>query len=80
MQQNLLNAEFESEAYRNAGDKNMHVFGVMKAPTKVLHKSFCCTYACRQLHFLGYFHAMALKLLVTHIIIKKGSIESLNGK
>jgi hypothetical protein len=51
MHQNLLNAEFASKEYLNAGDKNMHVFRVMKALTKVLHKSFCCTYACRQLHF-----------------------------
>jgi hypothetical protein len=28
--QNLLNAEFVAVEYRNAGDKNMHVFGVMK--------------------------------------------------
>ena len=53
MHQNLLNAEFASVVYRKAGDKNLHVLGVMKAFTKVLHKSFCCTYACRQLHFLG---------------------------
>jgi hypothetical protein len=53
MHQNLLNAEFASGEYRNAGDKNMHVFGVMKALTKELHKSFCCTYACRQLHLSG---------------------------
>ena len=33
-------------------DKNMHVIRVMKALTKVLHKNFCCTYACRQLHIL----------------------------
>jgi hypothetical protein len=51
MHQNLLNAEFASVAYLKAGDKNMHVFGVMKALTKVLHKCFCCIYACRQLHF-----------------------------
>ena len=31
----------------------MHVIRVIKALTKVLHKCFCCTYACRQLHFLG---------------------------
>jgi hypothetical protein len=53
MQQNLLNAGFVSGEYRNAGDKNMHVSGVMKALTKVLHKSFCCIYAYCQLHFLG---------------------------
>ena len=53
MQQNLLNAEFASGEYQNAGDKNMHVFGVMKALTKVLHKCFCCIYACRQLYYLG---------------------------
>ena len=57
MHQNLLNAEFASGEYRNAGDKNMHVSGVMKALTKEsrhMPGSFCCTYACRQLHFLGY--------------------------
>ena len=53
MQQNLLNAEFASGEYRNAGDKYIHVFGVMKALTKVLHKSFCCIHAYCQLHFLG---------------------------
>jgi hypothetical protein len=53
MQQNLLNAEFASVVYLNAGDKNVQVIRVMKALTKVLNKCFCCTYACRQLHFLG---------------------------
>jgi len=56
MQQNLLNAGFASGEYRNAGDKNMHVFAVMKALTKVsrhMPGSFCCIYACCQLHFLG---------------------------
>jgi hypothetical protein len=53
MHQNLLNAEFASGEYRNAGDKNMPVFGVMKALTKVLHKCFCCIHAYCQLHFLG---------------------------
>ena len=48
MHQNLLNAEFGFVEYRNAGDENMHVLLVMEALTKVLHKSFCCTYACRQ--------------------------------
>ena len=43
MHQNLLNAEIASGAYRNARDKNMYVFGVMKALTKMLNKSFCCT-------------------------------------
>jgi hypothetical protein len=38
MHQNLLNAEFTRGEYQNAGDKNMHVFGVMNALTKVLHK------------------------------------------
>jgi len=55
MHQNLLQAEFASGEYRNAGDKNMHVFGVMKALTKVSRQmpgSFCCTYACCQLHLL----------------------------
>ena len=46
MYQNLLNAEFGSVEYRNAGDENLHVLRVMKAPTKVLHKSFCCICAC----------------------------------
>jgi hypothetical protein len=49
MHQNLLNSECASGLYRNAGDINMHVFGVMKALTKVLLKRFCCTYACCQL-------------------------------
>jgi hypothetical protein len=40
MHQNLLNAEFASVEHPNAGDKNLHVLGVMKALTKVLHKSF----------------------------------------
>ena len=35
MHQNLLNAEFGSVAYPKAGDKNMHVFGVMSALTTV---------------------------------------------
>jgi len=54
MHQNFLNAGFASVVYRNAGDKNMHVFRVMKALTKVSRQmlgSFCCTYACRQLLF-----------------------------
>ena len=58
MQQNLFNAEFASGAYRNAGDKNLHVFGVMKALTKELHKRFCCICACRQLHFSGQVYGM----------------------
>jgi hypothetical protein len=51
MHQNLLNAECASVEYRKSGDKNVQVIRVMKALTKVLRKSFCCTYACRQLHF-----------------------------
>jgi hypothetical protein len=46
MHQNLLNAEFASGEYQNAENKNMHVIRVMKALTKVLHKSFRCIYAC----------------------------------
>ena len=42
MQQKLLNAEFASGEYLNAGDKNKHVFPVIKALTKVLHNCFCC--------------------------------------
>ena len=56
MHQNLLNAEFASGECRNAGDKNMHVSGVMKALTEVSRQmpgSFCCIYTCCQLHFLG---------------------------
>jgi hypothetical protein len=53
MHQNLLNAEFASGGYRNAGNKNMHVIRGMIALTKVLHKRFCCTYACRQLDLSG---------------------------
>jgi hypothetical protein len=60
MHQNLLNAEFASGKYRNAGDKNMHVFGVMKAPTKVLHKSFCCTYAWLSSDLIAFFGSIAL--------------------
>jgi len=51
MHQNRLHAEFASGGYLNAGEKDMHVFLVMKAFTKVLHKCFCRIYACRQLHF-----------------------------
>jgi hypothetical protein len=51
MQQNLLNAEFVFVSYLNAWNKNMHVIHVMKALTKELLKSFCCTYARRQLQF-----------------------------
>ena len=40
MHQNLLNAEFASVVYRNAGNKQIYVIRVMKALTKVLHKSF----------------------------------------
>jgi len=53
MHQNLLNAEFAYVEYRNAGDKNVQVIRVMKALTKELHKSFCCTYAFLQWYFLG---------------------------
>jgi hypothetical protein len=53
MHQTLLNAEFASGVYRKAGDKNMPGFGVMKALTKVLLKSFCYIHACCQLHFLA---------------------------
>ena len=53
MQQNLLNAEFVSGEYRNAKNKDLHVARVMKALTKELHKSFCCTYAFLQWYFLG---------------------------
>jgi len=58
MQQNLLNAEFGAVEYPNAGDNNMHVFGVMKALTKVSRQapgSFCCIYACRHLYLLGQY-------------------------
>jgi hypothetical protein len=50
MHQNLLNAEFTSVEYLNAKNKNVQVIRVIQALTKVLHKSFCCIYACRQLH------------------------------
>ncbi len=53
MHQNLLNAEFATVWYLNAKNKNVHVIRVIKALTKVLHKCFCCTYAYRQLYFLG---------------------------
>jgi hypothetical protein len=46
MHQNLFNAEFAPVTYLMAGDKNLQVIRVMKALTKVLHKSFCCTYTC----------------------------------
>jgi len=55
MQQNLLNAEFVSVEYLNAKSKDLHVLRVMNALTKELLKSFCCIYACRQLHFSDYF-------------------------
>ena len=54
MHQNLLNAEFGSVEYRNAGDENLHVLRVMKAPTKVSRRmpgSFCCIYACCKMQF-----------------------------
>jgi hypothetical protein len=38
IQQNLLNAEFVSVEYLNAGNKHIYVNRVIKAPTKVLHK------------------------------------------
>jgi hypothetical protein len=44
----------------------------MKALTKVLHKSFCCTYACRQLHFWGK-HTEAI------VIPAKAGIQKLSG-
>jgi hypothetical protein len=34
--------------YLNAMTENMHVIGVLKALTKVLHKCFCRIYASRQ--------------------------------
>jgi hypothetical protein len=40
----------------NVWNKNMHVIYVMNALTKESWRmpgSFCCTYACRQLHFSG---------------------------
>jgi hypothetical protein len=52
MQQNLLNAEFASGEYLT-GDKQMLVPRAIKALTQELQKSFCCIYACRQLHFLA---------------------------
>jgi hypothetical protein len=67
MHQYLLNAEFASGEYQK-----MHVIRVMKALTKVLHKSFCCTYACCQLHFLGY-PTEAI------VIAAKAGIEKLSG-
>ena len=51
MHQNLLNAEYKSIVYLSAGNIIMNVILAMKALTKVLHKSVCCTYACRQFHF-----------------------------
>ena len=51
MHQNLLNAEFASVLYQNDQDENVHEDGVIKPLTKVLHKSFCCTYAYHELHF-----------------------------
>ena len=53
MHQNLLNAEFAFVEYLNAENKNVQVIRVIKALTKVLLKCFCCTYAYRQLQFLG---------------------------
>jgi hypothetical protein len=53
MHQNLLNAEFASVEYLNAKNKKVHIIRVIKALTKVLHKCFCCIYACRKLHFFA---------------------------
>jgi len=53
MHQNLLNAEFASVEYLNIENNNILVIRIMNALTKVLLKSFCCTYACRQLLFEG---------------------------
>ncbi len=51
MHQNLLNAEFASADKLSVRNENVHVTGVIEPLTKVLHKSFCCTYACHELHF-----------------------------
>jgi hypothetical protein len=40
MHQNLLNGEFVSLVYQNAGNKNLCVLWVMKALTKVYTRAF----------------------------------------
>jgi hypothetical protein len=55
MHQNLLNAEFASVEHPNAGDKNLHVLGVMKALTKVLHKSLAHMPAVNCTFWVYYF-------------------------
>jgi hypothetical protein len=70
MHQNLLNAECASEAYRKVGDKNMHVFRVMKAPTKELHKSFCCTYACLSSDPIAFFGLNAILKQQTEMYLR----------
>jgi hypothetical protein len=49
----------------------------MKALTKVLHKSFCCTDACRQLHFLGQGEALRGRLMPFYQIVPEGQRQYL---
>jgi len=51
MHQNLLNAEFVFVWYLNGKNENVQENRVIKPPTKVLLKSFCCTYARHGPHF-----------------------------
>jgi len=51
MHQNLLKAGFALTDHLSGKNENLNVMGVINPPTKVLHKSFCCTYACHELHF-----------------------------
>ena len=55
MHQNLLNAEFASVEYLNAGNRNAYVRRVIQALTKESRQvpgCFCCISACRKVHFM----------------------------
>jgi len=47
MHQDLLNAEFMSVWYLSDKNENVQEIRVIKPLTNELHKSFCCTHACR---------------------------------
>ena len=54
MHQNLLKAGFAFADKLSVRNENVGVTGVIDPPTKVLSASdgsFCCTYACHELHF-----------------------------
>ena len=50
MHKNLLNAGFAFVDHWSGKIENVQVGRVIKPLTKVLHKSFCCTYACYELY------------------------------